>query len=633
MKRTAFIGICGALLLGGNLMAQNANPYGVCAHISRGEFGVAPKELALMWENGIGWVRTDFDWKTVEPKQGQWDFTQFDKVVALAEKHQVKILPILDYDVPWATPAYKNLDKWLEYVSRTVTRYKDKLRCWEVWNEENLAGMWREKPDGANYATLVKATYEAIKKIDPQLQVVMGGTAGIPMEFIEKFLESGGGKYCDVINIHPYRYPDTPETVSLFHDVAALKNLLKKYGAEKEIWITEIGWPTHRGADDVAGIVKTGLEALGCDTGKLAVAAVVDASWGYGESNFFNLIHGYFPANAQIKKITVKDIASLNPASNPVLMLPSEENFPMVHFADLEKYVAKGGIVVFSKGVPLYYDLRKNAAGAVSKIKVGEEFRKRLHIGWEAWWTKKGLPHQTLKSEVAPEFRSKLKLADLPCETFFTADALQGNDKMINVVSGTDGKYKGCAVAAYKFDSNLKGGVLAISFRAIGGGVSNQTQAEMLPRAYLLAFQSGVTRMFWYELQSPGGPAYDRESHFGLLERDLSRKPGFDAYATLARMRPAGSTAQAIVKNPQNTYLASWTRPDGVKVHAVWSVMEPVNCELKVDGNITRAVDHLGKERKVELQDGRLAIMAETGILYLVGPEKVSLDNAVTLGK
>jgi len=630
IKKSIWSGVCALLLLN----TVNADtPYGICAHVSRGEYSVAPQELQLMKDNGIGWVRTDFDWKSVESKPGKWDFTKFDSVVNMTGKYGVTLLPILDYDVPWATPAYKNLDKWNDYVTRIVTRYKDRLRYWEVWNEENLAGMWKERPDAENYAALVKATYANIKKIDPALKVVMGGTAGMPMEFIETFLKAGGNNACDVINIHPYRYPDAPENVSLYHDVLELKKLMKKYNADKELWITEIGWPTHRGADAVADIIRHGLEALNCPVEQLKVAAIVDPSWGYGENNFFGTIRGYFPRTAQIDKITVAELSKLDPSQYPVLMLPSEENFPMAHFAALEKYVANGGIVIFSKGVPLYYDLKKNEAGAISKIKVGEEFRKRLHIGWEAWWTKKGLPSQTEKSEVAEAYKKSFKLADLPCETFFTAAALQGNDKMIPIVYGVDAKYKGCAVAAYKFNSNLKGGVLAISFRAIGGGVSPETQAEMLPRAYLLAFQAGVDRMFWYELQSPGGPMYDRESHFGLLEKNLSRKPGFDAYATLIKMRPAGSKDQTICRNSNNVYLASWTRPDGVKAYAVWSVTNPADTVLTITGNISAAVNHLGKARSVAAENGKLALTAEAGILYLVGPDAVTLDGAVNLNQ
>ena len=150
MNNLLFRVVCCGLMLCGTSLAAVESPYGICAHISRGEFSVAPQELELMRNNGIGWVRADFDWKIVEPKQGQWDYSRLDAVVELADKNGIRLLPILDYDVPWASPAWKHQDKWLEYVSRTVTRYKGRLSHWEIWNEENSDSMWRDKADAEN---------------------------------------------------------------------------------------------------------------------------------------------------------------------------------------------------------------------------------------------------------------------------------------------------------------------------------------------------------------------------------------------------------------------------------------------------------------------------------------------------
>ena len=98
--------------------AVTDNPYGVCAHVSRGELDIAPQEYKSMHEADINWVRTDFDWHGVEPKQGAWDFSRLDKLIPLAKQANVSILPILDYDVPWATPAWRHPDAWGGYVRR-----------------------------------------------------------------------------------------------------------------------------------------------------------------------------------------------------------------------------------------------------------------------------------------------------------------------------------------------------------------------------------------------------------------------------------------------------------------------------------------------------------------------------------
>ena len=190
--------------------AVTDNPYGVCAHVSRGELDIAPQEFKRMHEADINWVRTDFDWHGVEPKQGAWDFSRLDKLIPLAKQANVSILPILDYDVPWATPAWRHPDAWGGYVRRIVSRYAKDLRYWEVWNEQNGSGFWRDRPSGANYVPLLKRAYEEIKKIDPELTVLYGGTAGVPLGYIEDSLKAGAGAYFDVMNIHPYHWQGVP---------------------------------------------------------------------------------------------------------------------------------------------------------------------------------------------------------------------------------------------------------------------------------------------------------------------------------------------------------------------------------------------------------------------------------------
>ncbi len=624
--------LAGGMLGAGMTGISGETPsYGVCAHITRHELEIAPREMQLLTGCGVGWIRTDFDWKTVEPKPGEWDYSRFDAVVDLAEKNGIRLLPILDYDVPWASPAWKHQDKWLEYVSRTVTRYKGRLSYWEIWNEENSDLMWRDKADAENYLKLIKATYNTIKEIDPQLKVVLGGTAGIPMDYIEKFLKSGGGNYFDVMNIHPYRHPNFPEKVNLYDDMITLKKLMNKYDVEKDIWITEIGWPTQKTEDLLGDIIDCGLKTAGVELSQLKVAIIDDPEYNYGGKNLNveKLIHG-----AMVKSITLVELARLDPGEFKVLLLPPTENFPMSYFAGLENYVKNGGTVIFWRGVPLYYDLRKMADGGSKDVKVGEEFRQRLHLGWEAWWTAKNVPAETKRYIIADEFKDKIKIKDreLPAGVFLTASGLRSGDRMTQIIWGEKNGYKGCVAALYQLNSDLKGNVIAIAFKQISSGVSETVQAEILPRAYLLAFQAGVKKIFWYELQATESESCDQEAHFGLLHRDLSPKPGFDACRTLIAMRPYGTTRQTIVSNKNNAYLASWDRPDGVKVWALWSGSEPVDCVLRLDGKITRAVDFIGQPCQIPFGGDTLALKAKQGVTYFIGPKQIILDQAVSLG-
>jgi hypothetical protein len=403
---TCLIICVGALRLEFPALADWSSPYGVCAHVSRGdERPMAAQEFQLMRNAGIVWVRTDFDWSGVERSRGKWTFNHLDEVVELAEKAEICILPILDYDVPWARPAYKHLDLWLEYVRQVVSRYKDRLHYWEVWNEPNLENFWRDKPDPANYVQLLRATYQEIKRIDPKLTVLLGGMAGIPWTYLEGIYKAGGKDYFDVMNVHPYRYPRGPEESQLLADLLRLRNLMKEFGDDdKPIWITEIGWPTHQGPR----------------------------------------------------------------------------------------------------------------------------------------------------------------------------------------------------------------------------GISEEAQAQILPRSYLLALEGGVARIFWYEFQAPERQADYNEDHFGIVHRDLTPKPAYQAYKTLCGMRPPGSTRLGFWQD-REVVASGWVTLQGESVWAVWAPKEEKDVRFSVSGEVKKVITHLGVPMEKTLDRGLLHLRIGLGPIYVVGPKILKL--------
>lgn len=219
--------------------ATAPSPYGVVAHVTREtEHPLAQSEFALMSKAGIAWVRTDFDWDRVETPEGVWHFEHLDETVKWADAAGIRLLVQLNYDVPWARPARKHLDKWLTYVRKVVGRYSRHVRYWEVWNEPNTQWFWG-KPDAAEYTAFLKATHKVIKAIDPKLQVVFGGTYNIDLGYIEAALKAGAGPCLDVMSVHPYG----TAVDNIGNDMAKLVELMKRYKVgDRPIWITEWGW-------------------------------------------------------------------------------------------------------------------------------------------------------------------------------------------------------------------------------------------------------------------------------------------------------------------------------------------------------------------------------------------------------
>lgn len=220
------------------------NPYGVCANPAAGdEKQYGQKEVDQIREMGAGWIREDFTWGWINSsKGGSWNFTFMDNNVQYAKAGRINILPIMCYDQSWATPLADHLDYWLEYVTKIVTRYKKNIRVWEVYNEPNHKNYWHsEAPNAERYTKVLKATYECIKNIDPDLSVLFGGLAGTAFDYTKQCFAAGAGDYCDAMNFHPYNITGKPE--KLISDVSQMRKILSDYGcADKPLWITEIGW-------------------------------------------------------------------------------------------------------------------------------------------------------------------------------------------------------------------------------------------------------------------------------------------------------------------------------------------------------------------------------------------------------
>jgi hypothetical protein len=616
--------ICAILLSSHVCRSATSSPYGICAHVSRhGDHELAEQEFAMMRQAGIGWARTDFDWTTVQPRQDVWNFSMFDATIDKAEQAGIKILPILAYDVAWARPAYKHLDMWLDYVRRTVERYKDRLRYWEVWNEPDLEQFWTETPDPANYTILLKATYTEIKKIDPELTVVLGGLSGIPYDYIEGIYKAGGAAYFDVMAVHPYRYPEAPEARSLADDLATLRELMARYGdADKPVWITEIGWPTHLGqSKTLEDIVRTGLIAIAPEKKQWTLAVLDDpgyvVQWNLSDSQFKSML----PGGGKVVRIGLRQLKELSPKEVDALIWPPEEAFAADYFDSIETFVKNGGTVIFTQGVPLYYAATQDASGRWIRTDAGQDYRKRLHIGWEAWWTKEGVPKKVDKLEAVG-----FNLSESPsAERFLTDAQLKDADRFLPLLKAADGDYKGAAAAVFDLDSDLKGAVIVSTLSWDFRGIPENRQAAILPRTYLIALQAGVGKVFWYNLRARENDPYYNEDHFGIVHRHLKPKPAYRALDVLNDARPAGSISLGREWHRGMLYYPGWKRPDGKTAFAVWTTGLAKTAAFAIEGRVVKAFDHLGTSLNIPMRDGKIEMALSAEPIYIIGPEKLDV--------
>jgi len=222
-------------------------------------------------------------WSNLEPRRGQWDFRKLDKYVALADQHNLDLVMTLGATPRWASTRPnqdgpygpgtgeppRDLGDWDNYVRQVATRYKGKIRYYEVLNEPVL--IEHEKSclskrhfwcgSAAEMVEITRRTSEIVKSIDPDAKIVAPGFTGATSGRLDLFLDAGGGQYVDVIAHHFYALH--PQQMLERINLVKKSMLAHGYG-HLELWNTESGY-TDRDRetnDGIAGVSSLAPELM-----------------------------------------------------------------------------------------------------------------------------------------------------------------------------------------------------------------------------------------------------------------------------------------------------------------------------------------------------------------------------------
>jgi hypothetical protein len=253
----------------------------------------ADRDLNLILDMGFGWVKQEFAWRDIEgAKKGAFDWSHSDDVIYAANRKSLDLLARIDTSPDWAAPGCfnaakstmgppKRIQDWVDFLKEFATRYKQRVRAYEIWNEANLSREWcSQPPNPAAYAQFLKASYAAIKSADPNAMIISGGLTpttccpdgkeAIPDAlFFSRMYDAMGGKsegYFDVLGVHAAGYKAEPEAdpagvandpnltnhdpsspalkrIYCFRHVEDIRQMMVQRGdSAKQIVITEFGW-------------------------------------------------------------------------------------------------------------------------------------------------------------------------------------------------------------------------------------------------------------------------------------------------------------------------------------------------------------------------------------------------------
>ena len=201
-------------------------------------------------ELGVKHARLQSGWAKCETKRGKYTFEWLDSCVYGLNEQKVK---------PWICLCYGNpvygssinlgagvaalshseeaMSAWLRYVETTVTRYKNVVNEWEIWNEP----YGQEK----DYAPLLIKTAELIKKIQPGA-IILGETLWDLREpDIQVLFEAlKSGNKLDLIDYWAYHpYVENPD--DCYPVLDEFIKFIKRYHSDYKVYQGEVGCPSQ----------------------------------------------------------------------------------------------------------------------------------------------------------------------------------------------------------------------------------------------------------------------------------------------------------------------------------------------------------------------------------------------------
>jgi Glycosyl hydrolase catalytic core len=246
-----------------------SNPTPPSAAVPRAYFGIHFNYPNTPWprvSNAIGSVRIwdagpnlngsgiGSQWTDVNGTTGNYIWSGLDARVAAALANNADIVYTLGGRTPqWASarpdafspygPGQcaepKSDQVWQDWIRTIATRYKGKIKLWEVWNEPDLPDFYCGTPD--KLIDLARQAYTVLKQVDPANRVLTPGFSGYAGPgYLDYYLAQGGGQYSDIVAYH--FYVDKPEDNARWR-MANVQSTIRRYGAQtKPLWNTEQGW-------------------------------------------------------------------------------------------------------------------------------------------------------------------------------------------------------------------------------------------------------------------------------------------------------------------------------------------------------------------------------------------------------
>jgi polysaccharide biosynthesis protein PslG len=219
------------------------------------------EDFELFRRLGITTWRGSFGWDDYEPEPGHLDLEWLERFVGLADSMGIELRPYLGYTPAWAARGGEDehawndppeqVEAWEQFVDTLASRLKShpSVRSYEIYNEENVPLWW--EGTSQEYASVLRSGAAAIRRSDPDAQVLLGGLVGPDAGWLDSACDDGQAPF-DVLPFHAYPETWTPDSVTVENYLGSgyEKNFLPLADQEcgrRPIWLNEVGFATTPG--------------------------------------------------------------------------------------------------------------------------------------------------------------------------------------------------------------------------------------------------------------------------------------------------------------------------------------------------------------------------------------------------
>lgn len=222
---------------------------------------IIKNDFEFLKKEKVKLLRISFGWDAIESEKGKYNWLFWDDYVKTAvDEYGITLVPYICYTPPWISTGDstsfwnyppKDNKAFADFVKNLVTRYKDRIKTWELWNEPDIKIYWQGTQE--EFAQFIKAGAQAVKQADPDAKVVLGGIAYDPDFIMHMFRDYGLSHYIDIVNCHNYFetwHRHSVEEITTY--LNEIQDIIWRYGDKQALWVAEVGYSTFRKGSHVS---------------------------------------------------------------------------------------------------------------------------------------------------------------------------------------------------------------------------------------------------------------------------------------------------------------------------------------------------------------------------------------------